>query len=137
MNDCLDDPDMASMWLDLIRDVFLIVNDLDTFRAMKTLDDVKSAKVEHLLCCAIGIESIGILSNQIINRAITDQIPVKWDNLAKLSSINFDRKYERWIDCAMTSDGKIIKGSSKKIAASIACDLGIPLSREFMLANLR
>lgn len=134
MNECMSQPDIANVWLELLVGFWQSVSTLDVFTDVAKGGCTKTAKATNLLCCAIGIESLGMLANQIISKAIKDQTAVNWNSINQLSEINFTRGHKQWLGCAFTEEGKIIKGSAKRIATSIACDLGITLSRDFMLS---
>lgn len=136
MNESLADESLCSMILDNLGKFIKVLNTIDDFANLDpdSITEVATAKKESLLCCAIGLESLGMLFQLLADKAITTSSPINWSSLDGINDIDFSKKnLDLWKHGVITADGKMIKGSSKVMTKLIAATLNIPLTINFSI----
>lgn len=134
MDDTFEDEDVRDMW---IRIVDAYVNAIeskafpDVYSHITNLQEMKDFKKNHLGCCAIGIEALGRLGNLIIDTALAQQSKPDFDQVSDLSTLDMSRDAANWQGSVM-HEGKILKGSAKKLATKLALHLKIQMTEKFL-----
>jgi DGQHR domain-containing protein len=127
MDKDLNEPEQINMWLNFLTVFFEKINTIPIFNNVNTPNEIKFAKDDSLLCCAIGIESLGYLASILLDDAISSGASVSWEQIDNISSIDFSKNNELWVNEVITQDKKMIKGSAKQMAIVIASKLRIAL----------
>lgn len=132
MNSILENPAHEEMWLAQLGSYLQVLKDIPVFRGLSEgTIDLKTAKHNNILCCAIGIESLGLVGKFLIDLALKRNTKVDWQYAGGIASLDFSKTNEMWVNQVVTSAGKMLKGSASKMAFLIASELCIPVSSEF------
>ena len=129
-----EDEAVRDMWLRIVDEYARQVETNafpDVFNGISTTEDVKTFKKSHLACCAIGIEALGRVGNLIIDSAIAKQQKPDLSLISGLSDLDMDRNADIWQGKVML-DGRILKGSAKKLATKFAFHLELGLTEKFL-----
>jgi DNA sulfur modification protein DndB len=128
MNTVMAEQAHSELYLNLLTSIMSVILATPIFKQVGTPEEIKHAKKNHLLCCAIGMESMGHLGKLVMDNAISQQLPVDWTTISKLNHVNFEKANKEWVGVVVDKHGKMLKGSAAKMAALIASQLHIPLN---------
>lgn len=132
MNNLLEDDELVTVWLKYID---VLCTQLSALAVFSSLDDsqmMSDAKYDNLLCCAIGIEALGVVGRVIIDNAIRLSEKPDFASLSKLSTLDLSKENDAWVDQVISKERKMIKGSASKFAMHLASHCDIPLSTAFI-----
>lgn len=130
-----NNPEFAKMYINFLPDLLNPIAKISAFKNITADTKLSDLKNENLLCCAIGIDAIGILGNLIITLATNDNTPPDFSPLDKITDIDFSKDSKLFVGTVVDEKGKMIRGSEKSFAKIIACQLGMRLTSELALAQ--
>lgn len=128
-------PEFAALYIGLLPQLLNPIAKISVFNDITEDTKLAELKNDNLLCCAIGIDAIGILGNLIITLATNDNTAPDFSPLDKIADIDFSKSSKLFVGTVVDEKGKMIRGSEKSFAKIIACQLDMRLTSELALAQ--
>ncbi|MBE1299790.1 MAG: DGQHR domain-containing protein [Alteromonadaceae bacterium] len=133
INKMFDDKALLEMYSTLGIEAIRALSTLSLFEPTYTKADAAKIKNKNVLACAIGIEAVGYVAQQICINALLKQQKPDLSVLSRLDSVDFSRENPVWLDQVVDKNGLMIKGSSRKMAVILLGELGERIDPTFAL----
>jgi hypothetical protein len=95
MNSNLADKELVNMWLSFLTEYVAMLNTIEIMGQLTTATEIKEAKAQNLICCAIGLEALGIVANILMSQSLINGTATNWSLVKDINQINFCKSNKR------------------------------------------